>query len=155
MIFDTGASTDILDEIALAHINQKNNITLQPSSKCLLAYRSTNQLAVTGQFESTISFENRQCNTLLHVLKGDNGSLLSCKTATALGIVNLQVSHICEGVCKQWTGLLGYWTDLLLIRIIELSVFLISAASTTATNYNNAYGALQLCKLQGGWLEKS
>ena len=101
MIFDTGASTDILDEIALAHINQKNNITLQPSSKCLLAYRSTNQLAVTGQFESTISFENRQCNTLLHVLKGDNGSLLSCKTATALGIVNLQVNHICDHSLPQ------------------------------------------------------
>ena len=37
MIIDTGASIDILDEIAFAHINQKNNITLQPSSMCLLA----------------------------------------------------------------------------------------------------------------------
>ena len=47
----------------------------------------------------------------------------------------------------HWTGL--DWTDL---------VFLVSAASTTATNYNNAlHGVLheQLCKLQGGWLEKA
>ena len=94
MIIDTGASTDILSEIFFAHINQKNNDTVQPSSKHLLAYRSTNQLAVRRRFQSTISFQNRQCNTLLHVLEEDNGSLLSCKTATALRNVNLQVSHI-------------------------------------------------------------
>ena len=38
----------------------------------------------------------------------------------------------------NWTTGL-YWTDLLMIRIIVLSVFLVSASSTTATNYNNAY----------------
>ena len=58
VIIDTGTFTDIINEIAFAHINQKNNITLQPSSKCLLAYGSTNQLAVRGQFQSTISFQN-------------------------------------------------------------------------------------------------
>ena len=52
MIIDTGASTDILDEIAFAHINQKNNITLQPLSTCLLAYRSTNQLAARRLFKA-------------------------------------------------------------------------------------------------------
>ena len=94
-IIDTGASADILDEIALAHINQENNITLQPSSKWrLLAYRSINQLAVRGQFQSTISFQNQQCHTPLHAPEGDHRSLLSHKTATVLGIVNLQVSHI-------------------------------------------------------------
>ena len=101
MIIDTGASTDIPDEIAFAHINQKNNITLQPSSMCWLAYRSTNQLAARGQFQSTISFQNQQCNTLLHVLKRDHGSLFSCKTATALGIVNLQVSYIRDHTLPQ------------------------------------------------------
>ena len=34
---------------------------------------------------------------------------------------------------------LDYWTDLIMTHIIELSVFLVSAASTMATNYNNAY----------------
>ena len=37
MIIDTDASTDVLNEIAFTPINQKNNITLQPSSMCLLA----------------------------------------------------------------------------------------------------------------------
>ena len=101
MIIDTDASTGILDKIAFAHINQKNNITLQPSSMCLLAYRSTNQLAVKGQIQSTNSFQNRQCNTPLHVLERDHGSLFSCKTATALGIVNLQVSHIRDHILPQ------------------------------------------------------
>ena len=30
----------------------------------------------------------------IHVLKGNHGSLLSYKTATALGIINLQVRHV-------------------------------------------------------------
>ena len=55
MIIDTGASTDILNEIAFAHINQKNNITLQPSSKRLLAYGSTNQLAAREQGNYRVS----------------------------------------------------------------------------------------------------
>ena len=101
---------DILDEIVFAHINQKNNITLQPSSKRLLAYGSTNQLAARGQFQSTISFQNRQCSTLFHVLEGDHGSLLSCKTATALGIVNLQVSHIRDHSLPQERLLMKYPT---------------------------------------------
>ena len=53
---------------------------------------------------------NRQCNTLLHILKGDNGSLLSCKTATALGIVNLQVSHIHDYSLPQERLLIKYPT---------------------------------------------
>ena len=61
MIIDTGASIDIVDETAFKHINQ-DNITLQPSSKRLLAYGSKTQLMSRGQFQGTISFQNQQCN---------------------------------------------------------------------------------------------
>ena len=93
MIIDTGASIDIVDETAFKHINQ-DNITLQPSSKRLLAYGSKTQLMSRGQFQGTISFQNQQCNTVLHVLKGSHGSLLSYKTATTLGILHLHVNHM-------------------------------------------------------------
>ena len=53
---------------------------------------------------------NRWCNTLLHILKGDHGSFLSCKTATALGIVNLQVSHIHDYSLPQERLLMKYPT---------------------------------------------
>ena len=46
------------------------------------------------------------------------------------------------GVSNRWTGLLSgliYFGRFVIIHIIELSVFFVSAASTTATNYNNAY----------------
>ena len=46
--------------------------------------------------------------------------------------------------------------NLLIIHVMELRISLISAANTTAKDYNNAlHGPLQLCKRQGGWLEKS
>ena len=76
-----GASTDILDEIAFAHINQKNNITLQPSSKHLLAYGSNNQLAARGHSRASKTDNATHC--YIHVLEGDHGLILSCKTATA------------------------------------------------------------------------
>ena len=62
----------------------------------------------------------------------------------------------------DWTGgltfelILGVLRNSLIIHIMELRISLISAASTTAKDYNNAlHGPLQLCKLQGDWLEKS
>ena len=66
----------------------------------------------------------------------------------------------CTGLVDWTTGLifeliLGILRNSLMIHIVELSVFLVSAASTTATNYNNAYMELCNCKFQGGWLEKS
>ena len=57
MIIDTGASTDILNEIAFAHINQKNNITLQPSSKRLLAYGSTTNWQQEGNYRVSSLFK--------------------------------------------------------------------------------------------------
>ena len=48
MIVDTGASTDILDEVTYCRINHRLNIKLQPSTKCLFAYGSESQLAVLG-----------------------------------------------------------------------------------------------------------
>ena len=94
MIVDTGATTDVLDESTFHKVNHNKEIALQPTTKHLFAYGSNEQLATIGQFSGTISFQDQQHESPIHVLKGNHGSLLSYKTATALGIINLQVRHV-------------------------------------------------------------
>ena len=65
-----------------------------------------------------------------------------------LSVVHVNLN---KGVSNRWTGpldlatgltvelILGVLRNLLIFYIIELSVFLVSAASTTATNYNNTW----------------
>ena len=85
---------DILDESTFHKVNHNKEIALQPTTKRLFAYGSNEQLAMIGQFSGTISFQDQQHESPIHVLKGNDGSLLSYKTATALGIINLQVRHV-------------------------------------------------------------
>ena len=91
MIVDTGAYTDILDEDTFRRINHNNDIILQPTTKRLFAYGSTDQLPMMGQFNGTISFWGNQHGVTIHVLKGSYGSLLCYKTATTLEILDLQI----------------------------------------------------------------
>ena len=51
MIIDTGASIDILDEMAYCKVNYNGKITLQPSTKRLFAYGSKSQLHVIGSLK--------------------------------------------------------------------------------------------------------
>ena len=92
---------DILDEDTFSQINCVNAITLQPTTKRLFAYGSTNQLVTMGQFNGTISFQHNQYDVPIHVLKGNKGSILSCKTATALGILNLHVRYVQDSTSLQ------------------------------------------------------
>ena len=46
-----------------------------------------------------------------------------------LGAFLLTTSLQSTGVCKQWTGLLDYWTTGQTIHISELNIFLVFAAS--------------------------
>ena len=94
MIVDTGASTDIIDESTLQQVDPENKITLQPTTKRLFAYVSTSQLPTLGKFTGNISFQNNEQMVAVHVMKGSHGSLLSYRTATALGILDVQIQHI-------------------------------------------------------------
>ena len=77
------------------NIDTVDKITLQLTTKHIFAYGSTDQLATTmGQFNGTVSFRDNQHEMPIHVLTGNHGSLLSCKTVTALGIPNLHVRHV-------------------------------------------------------------
>ena len=101
MIVDTGASTDILDEVTFQQIHRRNSIVLQPSSKRLFAYGSTDKLQTAGQFNGFIAYQSNQCVATIHVLKGNHGSLLSCKTATALGILDVHIKQVQEHTSLQ------------------------------------------------------
>jgi hypothetical protein len=94
MIVDTGASTDVLDETTFERINESESITLQPPTKRLFAYGSQIQLATLGTFKTQICFKDASHTTLIHVLKGNHGSLLSYKTARSLGIVDIQLNQV-------------------------------------------------------------
>ena len=68
LIVDTGASMDVLDESAFQTINRNKEIALTPTTKRLFAYGSTDQLATIGQFDGTISFQDKRHETPIHVL---------------------------------------------------------------------------------------
>ena len=102
MIVDTGASTDILDEETFNKVNQRN-IVLHPTTKRLFAYGSTAQLYTLGQFDGEIGCNQRKQQVSFHVLRGNHGSLLSYKTAMALGILDLQVCQVINSTLPQKT----------------------------------------------------
>ena len=91
MIVDTGASTDILDENTFSKIKQLKNIKLQTPTKRIFAYGSNSQLTALGTFATKIEFKNNRCTSSIHVLQGNHGSLLSYKTASNLGIIDVKL----------------------------------------------------------------
>ena len=103
MIIDTGASTDIIDEKDFAIVNQTNNLELQPSTRCIFAYGADSQLMVVGQFVISIEADMKSVQTMIHVIQGNNGSLLSYRTACNLGLIHVNVKHICDNprVCNM------------------------------------------------------
>ena len=103
MIIDTGASTDIIDEKDFAIVNQTNNLELQPSTRCIFAYGADSQLIVVGQFVISIEADMKSVQTMIHVIQGNNGSLLSYRTACNLGLIHVNVKHICDNsrVCNM------------------------------------------------------
>ena len=97
MILDTGASTDIIDEDAFSRITQHSTVQLGPTTKRLFAYGSKDRLSTLGQFEGEIECQQaKRQNVTVQVLRGNHGSLLSYKTASALGILDLHINEIKE-----------------------------------------------------------
>ena len=89
MIIDMGASTDIIDEKDFAKVNQTSNLELQPSTRCIFAYGADSQLTVVGQFVTSTEADMKSVQTMIHVIQGNNGSLLSYRTACNLGLIHV------------------------------------------------------------------
>lgn len=52
------------------------------------------KLPVKGQFSATIHFSSASITSLVYVIAGDFGCLLSHQTASALGLIKVNVNHI-------------------------------------------------------------
>ena len=89
MIIYTGASTDIIDEKDFAKVNQTSNLELQPSTRCIFAYGADSQLTVIGHFVTSVEADMKSVQTMIHVIQGNNGSLLSYSTACNLGLIHV------------------------------------------------------------------
>ena len=103
MIIYTGASTDIIDEKDFPQVYQTNNLELQPSTWCIFAYGADSQLTVIGQFVTSIEADMKSVQTMIHVIQGNNSSLLSYRTACNIGLIHVNVKHICDSpkVCDM------------------------------------------------------
>ena len=94
MMIDTGASTDIIDEIAFEKIKQTRATQLEEDTCRIFAYGSQSRLAVLGKFDANIRANGKQIMTTVHVLERKHGSLLSFATASKLGLVDVKVNNV-------------------------------------------------------------
>ena len=94
MIVDTGASLDIIDEVTFHQLQQKTDIQLGRASTKLFAYGSDEQLPLLGQFTTVVETSRKFTPACLHVVKGNFGSLMSYKTASALDLVRVEINTV-------------------------------------------------------------
>jgi hypothetical protein len=57
----------------------------------------TNQLPFMGQFHATLEYLTGATTTQVHVIKGNFGCLLSYQTASAVGLIMLNVNNVKSG----------------------------------------------------------
>ena len=94
MIIDTGASLDIIDEVTFHKLEQKARIQLGRTSTKLFAYGSHEQLPLLGKFTTVVETSRKLTPACLHVVKGNSGSLLSYKTASALDLIRVEINTV-------------------------------------------------------------
>lgn len=92
MLIDSGASINVIDEKAYHAITRspKNKqLSLRPTLTKIYSYGSRSPLPVLGIFSANV--ESRTCvtPTTIYVIKGENGCLLSYKTATELELISV------------------------------------------------------------------
>lgn len=93
VLIDTGASVNVLNKDHYSQITrQQTNITLQKSKIQLYAYGNKASLPVLGKFDTTIEVCNTSSPATFYVIDGNHGSLLNCATATALGLLKINVA---------------------------------------------------------------
>ena len=94
MVVDTGASIDIIDEPTFAVLQKSTNVTLLPPKTRIFAYGAATDFKVLGIFNATLESKFKFTHSIIHVVKGNYGSLLSYTTASALGLVTVSVQAI-------------------------------------------------------------
>ena len=86
LILDTGASVNILDESAFKSLKNKPKLNRQNAK--IYAY-GCHPISILGKFDTAIESANRSTHATVFVTSGENGSLLSFKTANELGLITI------------------------------------------------------------------
>ena len=81
---DSGSMEDTIDEPTYRNIRDPPKLDREPHE--LFLYTSTTPLRTLGRCEVEIEANGRKCRTLLTVIKGEGGSLVSHWTARRLGL---------------------------------------------------------------------
>ena len=76
---DTGATVDVIDSKTYDRL--KSSVKLCKSTTKIFAYGSTKPLPLTGEFQATVESNKRYTVSVIHVVEGGSGNLLSAKTA--------------------------------------------------------------------------
>ena len=126
MVIETGASIDIIDELAFNTLQKQRPIVFQRSKTRIFAYGATNQLPVTRQFHATLECLTGATTTQVHVIKGNFDCLLSYQTASALGLIMLNVNNVKPGHATHEQLMEEYCmpicsTELALLKILKLN----------------------------------
>ncbi|CAB3985054.1 uncharacterized protein LOC110987377 [Paramuricea clavata] len=92
MLIDSGASINVIDEKAYHAITkspQNNPLSLRHTSTKIYSYGGTSPLPVLGTFYTRVESKTRTTPATIYVIKGENGCLLSYKTATELELISV------------------------------------------------------------------
>ena len=66
----------------------KSSVKLCKSTTKIFAYGSTKPLPLKGEFQATVESNKRYTVSVIHVVEGGSGNLLSAKTAQDLALIN-------------------------------------------------------------------
>ena len=95
VIIDTGSSVNILNHEHFKRINQQNpGIKLQPTTMKVFTYGAKQPLHLLGQFTTTIQHHSTTTTGIFLVTRDSNTFLLSYKTSTELGLLNININSI-------------------------------------------------------------
>lgn len=86
-IVDTGATVDVIDSKTYDRL--KSRVELSKSTTKIFAYGSDKPLPLKGQFQATLESNKRYTVSLVYVVDGNAGNLLSAKTAQDLALIQL------------------------------------------------------------------
>ena len=92
VLIDSGASINVIDEKAYHAITkspQNNQLSLRHTSTKIYSYGGTSPLPVIGTFSTRVESKTRTTAATIYVIKGENGCLLSYKTATELELISV------------------------------------------------------------------
>ena len=86
-IVDMGATVDVIDSKTYDRL--QSSIKLSKSTTKIFAYGSDKPLTLKGQFQAALESDKRFTNSVIHIVEGSSGNLLSAKTAQELGLIQL------------------------------------------------------------------